>query len=397
MTPRIVVFMQLTDTARRAALALGLAERAEDTGSGPAGVMPPPRESSAAVTPREALSLDAVYRAFFVLQTATEQLTLDAWQDGARVPGTELPQLVRKPDPDRTLTDWLGELVTTLAARGNAYLRIYRWNDGTPVAAKLLPPGTVHPFFTRAGDKRFSYLGRDWGPRDIRQLRLLKLAAEPEGLGPIQAAQRGLRGKLDTATYGDGFMAGNVPNGVLASEQQLTAEDAALYKSIWRDSVRYDDGPAVLGKGLAYEPLLLKPSEAQWLEAQQFGIGGVARLMGMPARYLLAAIDGSSETYANVEQEDQAFIRFTLMRYLREIETTLDELLPRTTTTRFVVDGLLRSDTLTRYRAHSIGLGSRFLTVPEVRAIEGLRELTADELAELLATETTTTDQELTA
>ncbi len=137
------------------------------------------------------------------------------------------------------------------------------------------------------------------------------------------------------------------------------------------------DGPAVMGAGLDYRTLSLKPSEAQWLESQSFGVAGVARLFGLPAKALLVAIDGTSDTYSNVEQEDQATLRTTLMRYLIEQELALTRMLPRTQRARFNVNALLRTDTKTRYEAHEIGLRSGFLTVPEVRAIENLDPETA--------------------
>lgn len=366
-----------------AAEALGLAYRSEPAPEPAPGIIPPAREAGASVGVREALTLDAVFRAFFVLQTAVEQLTLDQWTQGRPVPAAATSRLVSKPDPDVSLSDHLAEVVTSLAGRGNAYLRVYRWRDDTPVATKVLDPLAVTPWTDRLGRKKLSYDGKDYTPQDVVHLRLLKLAGRGNelGLGPIQAAQRGLRGQLHQVEYADGwFDTGHVPSGVLKSDQALTVDEAKRYKQQWQESQSYTNGPAVMGKGLDYRPLQLKPSEVQWLETQKFGITSTARLFGMPSRYLLAPLDGTSDTYANQEQEDIAFVRYTLMRYLREYETAIEGLLPRGTTARFNVDALLRTDTLTRYKAHEIGIRAGFLRKPEVRAIEGLPEVAEDEL-----------------
>ena len=87
---------------------------------------------------------------------------------------------------------------------------------------------------------------------------------------------------------------------------------------------------------------------------------------------MLASVEGGSQTYSNLQQEDLSFVRWTLMTYLREIETALTWLLPPGQKAKFNLDAILRPDTLTRYQAHKIGLEAGFLNVDEVRAIENL-------------------------
>lgn len=53
------------------------------------------------------------------------------------------------------------------------------------------------------------------------------------------------------------------------------------------------------------------------------------------------------------------------------------------------MDALLRSDTQTRYQAHKLGIDAGFLTVDEVRAIEGLGALPAGHQAPAPAPERT--------
>ena len=117
---------------------------------------------------------------------------------------------------------------------------------------------------------------------------------------------------------------------------------------------------------------MLKPADAQWLEVQQFGVTGIARLFGIPATLMLAAIEGTSMTYTNVEQEWIGYVRFTLMTYLREIEDAFSAVLPTGQTARFNVEGLLRTDTKTRYEAHEIAIRAGFMSPDEVRRIEKL-------------------------
>lgn len=357
------------------ASALGLVRRSETPPAQPepgAGVRPPARSDLGPVTPLAALSLDAVYRSVLILQTACQQLTLDAWRNAERHP--DPPSIVSKPDPETDLTEWVAETVTSLALRGNAYWRLIRGADDAVIAAQVLDPTLVSPHYDRRRRVRFTYDGRDYTRRDIAHLRLMILPGAPAGLGPIQAAATTVGGTIQRARYADNwFTESGVPNGILRTDQDLTPERAAEAKRAWREGNKnHGDGPAVLGKGLDYRALMLKPAEAQWLEGQNFGVAGIARLFGIPPAMLVAAVEGTSRTYTNAQQEDIALVRYTLMSYLRPIEAAMTRILPRTTTVRVNVDGLLRTDTKTRYESHEIGIRAGFLSRAEVREIEGI-------------------------
>lgn len=132
------------------------------------------------------------------------------------------------------------------------------------------------------------------------------------------------------------------------------------------------NGVAVLGNGLSYQPMYLNPRDAQFIEVQAWNVQQVARLFGVPAQMLLASVDGNSMTYTNMEQEQMAFVRYTLSQYIVEIESAMSHLAARGTEVKINVDSLLRSDTLTRYQAHQIAIASGWMTIDEVRAIEDL-------------------------
>ena len=354
----------------RIAQGIGLAVRA-DEGTTPPGVLPPAR-SALPASMREALTLDSIYRAFFIFEAATMQLTLDVWRGQDRI---DTPAIIRNPDlADGGQSAFLAETVTSLAGRGNAYWRRRRGAGGEVIALEVIDPREItaqlHPDTRRP---MYTWRGIDLPARDVSHLKLLRVPGQAEGLGPIQAARGRISGALTQQDYADGwFNTSGVPNGVLKSEQHLTSEQAKEYKKRWMESQSFTEGPAVLGQGLDYRPLMLKPSEVQWLESQKFTVSTFARLLGIPASLMLAAVEGQNLTYQNQEQADQAFTRFTLMRYFREIEQAFTTLLPRGQSARFNIDALLRTDTKTRYEAHQVGIDAGFLTIPEVRAIEGL-------------------------
>lgn len=129
----------------------------------------------------------------------------------------------------------------------------------------------------------------------------------------------------------------------------------------------------------------------QFLETQQFTTTQMARLIGAPASIMLVAVEGTPETYSNVEQEWIGYVRFSLMKPLREIEEAFTELLPRGQVARFKIDNLLRTDTKTRYEAHAIALDPQrgWADEDEIRALEGMAPLTAQQREDRAARRTT--------
>ena len=219
----------------------------------------------------------------------------------------------------------------------------------------------------------YTYRGRDLDLRDVKHLSRMRVAGSPYGLGPIQAAQIELRGSLDTAQYGADFLdSGDVPTGILKTDQMLTKESSEVAKQQWKDTRGGRGGVAVLGQGLDYRQTFLSPKDAQFIESQNWNVTTAARLFGVPGSLMMVALDnrGSSQTYQNVEQDWLGFVRFGLANDLIEIEDAFTELLPGTQRAKANYEALLRADTKSRYDAHNISLAWR--PINEIRAVEGL-------------------------
>lgn len=357
-------------------------------GSG-AGVVPPTRPAAPLhVSPDLAVTLSDVYRALSILAVSVQQLTVDQYR--GPVPVTDrVDPLVRRPSLDVDPSEFYAMTALDLASCGNAYWRKIRSPLGaTVLEVQLLKPTEMHVGIDRDTERVvYTWRGKRLEAGEVQHLKLLPRTGYPLGLGPIQAAQIELRGTLEARDYSSVWLSTtDIPTGVLTTDQVLTAEQAKTYKALWRGDGAGVDEPAtdgaghsirVLGNGLRYAPLVLKPADIQFLETRKFNKTGIATLFGVPASLMLAAVEGNSQTYTNVEQEWIGYNRFTLMAYLRPIEAALSALLPHGNTARFNVDALLRTDTKTRYEAHEIGLRAGFLTVDEVRAIEGLGPMPA--------------------
>jgi HK97 family phage portal protein len=305
------------------------------------GVIPPLRSDARSINLDTGLSLPAVYRAIFILAGAVSQLELDVWRNGDRV--LPKPALARNPDADATLSQFLKRTVVGLAGTGNAYWRMI---DGprSVSSIEILDPLQVRPYHDGNGRKRFAVGDKVYSTNEVRHLRLLEVPGHIEGLGPIQACRSGLNSALSLREYADNWFSDSaIPTGVLSLQTQLTDTVATETKRRWEE-VQASRGVAVLGNGAKYEPILLSPADAQFIESQHLSVTTVAQMFGIPAPFLLAAVQGNSMTYTNMEQANNAFVTYTLMAYVREIEDALSAVLVNGQTAKFDLSGFLRPD-----------------------------------------------------
>lgn len=371
-------------TIQRVAHWLGL--RAESPASTSPSSMPAALDPSRVVwqlTDRRAMAVPAVFRAFQVLTTSATQLSLDVRR--GTTPVDRVPSIIRRPSTEARLDEWLGALVLDLAVDGNAYARIVRGPNDEVLDLPLMPAQEVH-ISEDKGRTTYHYRGKKYAAGDVMHVWLLKRANWLKGISPLEAARRGLTFSAGASDYaGEWFNGGAAqPTGILSTDQTITRDQADLMRDVWNgldaegnrvDDKRNPSGIKVLGRGLEYAPTMLKPADVLWLEAQDWTLTDIGRLYGIPSSLMLIAVD--SNTYQNVAQEWLAFTRFTLMAYLRPIEQALTELVARGLEVRFNLETLLRADTKTRYEAHEIALRNKWLTVDEVRAIEGLGPIPA--------------------
>lgn len=369
----------------RAAALLGFATRSDETPAGPpAAIMPPRRDYP--LTGETAVRISTVYRAVEVIAIGVSQLGLDQWRGDRRI---QPSSIIQQPDTEQWRSAFLEYTAVSMALDGNAYWRILRGPSGEPVSLVPLNPVEVHTGRDpKTGRRHYTWRGHKFTPGDrtagdIVHMQKLRIPGRDTGLGPIEAARAELVGAKQALDYSAGWFESNdVPSGILATDQQLSNEQARDWQRMWEgfnpETGKYEPTGhrvRVLGAGLSYDPLRIKPADLQFLETQMFNTVQIARLFGTPASLMLAVVEGKSNTYSNVEQDWIAFTRFTLMAYLREIESALTSILPHGNTVRFNVDALHRSDTLTRYQAHEVGIRAGFLSIPEVREIEGLDPL----------------------
>lgn len=351
----------------------GIQQRADTAGTDAdrlAPIMPPAR--SASVDP---LTLSTVFRGVQILQTALAGLPIKQLKNGFEVPRVD--SRVLQPDVKRSRRDFISDTVMGLVLDGNAFYRKIVF-DGNVVSLENLPPQYVTvtdiAHDPASPELRFYYLGRTYTSADIIHLKFLNKPGALRGLGPISAAREEVEGAQMARNYkAEWFNDGSHPSGLLTSDQTITPELAQEVKKSF--AAGKPGEPKVLGKNLHYEPLTLNPADMQFLETQKFDTTQIARLLGVPASLMLAAVDGSNLTYSNIEQSWIEFADYTLSAYAGEIEDALTSILPRGNEVKFDWDSSRRANTSDKYNAYGTAIDKGFMTPNEVRAREGLKPL----------------------
>jgi HK97 family phage portal protein len=254
-------------------------------------------------------------------------------------------------------------------------------SSGAVNSIEILPTKNVRIEVDKeTGAKYFGYSHGYWPHHvvdvvpvsEMEHLKLFSIPGELHGFGPIQLCKDDVAGALDLRKYASNwFASAGVPTGVLSSNSMLTAEQADEITARWHDQ-QSNRQIAVLGNGFEYDPVALSPKEALFTDVQNQSVQGIARMFGIPARLLLTGVDGTSDTYTNLSDENQIFYRHTLMAYLDAIEDAMSNCLPRGTRVKFDYEGLFKADLSQRYANYALGISSGFLNTEEVRAKEGL-------------------------
>jgi HK97 family phage portal protein len=328
------------------------------------------------VTPRRVSGLDAVAAVVGLFSDVVYMLPVDVFRstsDDFR-PITS-PQIVATPSLAVDARTWRVQALVSWLLHGNAFGLVIERSSGYPSRVEWLDPSTV-TVDEPGGILRpavYSVLGQTV-PRDEilhipgryvppgTRLGVPPLARSKETFGLALAAQR-----FASRWFGDGAH----PSAILSTEQPVTQEQAATIKTRFVEALRGKREPAVLGAGLKYQQVQTDPKDSQMIESRQESALAVCRAMGLNQPEMIGvAQSGSAVTYANREQRAIDFLTYSADQWLVRFEDLYTACLPRPQYAKINRGALLRSDTMTRYNAHNLGVRGGWRSVNDIRAIE---------------------------
>lgn len=127
-------------------------------------------------------------------------------------------------------------------------------------------------------------------------------------------------------------------------------------------------------EGIKVEKVSQSAEDAQMLESRRFSKNEIATFTRLPP-HLLGDLDRA--THSNIEQQSLEFIIYTMQPWFTRWEQRIRmSLIPEaeraTLYAEFLLDNLLRGDTMTRYQAYQLAVANGWMTRNEVRARENL-------------------------
>jgi HK97 family phage portal protein len=313
------------------------------------------------------------------------------------VPGTTAG-LLTAPLPWMPLSVWIWTLLWDMNSWGEAYFAKLRAPSGKVNGLMRIHPRRVYPYVD-AGEKRFRVaVGQTddgfAGERDTGDiLHIFGLSADGIcGLSPIAMTRTALGLGITMEEFVGLFVDNGITAGyVLTTDQRLTAEAAKRMADDWKDvahGVQNAGDTVVLEQGLKPQQLGLPLRDAQFIEQRQYTATETARIFRVPPWMIAANSNANgSIVYSNVEQENLFFATYSLSFWFRAIEGHLaldPDLYPldRSRYPEFLMDALLRSDSLTRAKVYALATGGRpWMKGSEVRPRENLpTDSTIDDL-----------------
>lgn len=335
-----------------------------------------------------ALQQVAIWAAQDLIASISSQLPVDTYiaQPGGN---TNIPNPRVVDDPDgmgHGSQDWIYQYLTSKLSRGNVYGRQVFDANGYPTQVVLYDPEQVDGRRDRVtGEVQWRVCGTTVPASQMWHRRSYPRAGHLLGLSPVQVHATTIRLGIASSRFGAQFFSDSaIPSGLLTNDQEeIDSTIAKEVKARWMAAVYGTREPAVFGKGWKYEQLSLAPEESQFLETNKYSQAQCARIYGPNVAEILGYESGGSMTYANMVDRSIDFLKFTLNRHLRDVESTMSLWLPRGQFVKLNRAALLETDLLTRFKAYQTAIGSRFLAPSEARAYEDLQPLTPSQQEEL--------------
>ena len=340
-----------------------------------------------AVDEQSSMQLLTVYGSVRLITDSIATLPLDVFRRTGEDAKVEVakPRWLQQPTTNLDFTSWVSQVLSSLLLHGNAYVVVLRNEVGTIVELLPLDPSKVRVTRDRG---RLSYMVN--GLRidaEMLHLKGLMLPGSDVGLSPVEYARQSIGLGLAAVKFGTGYFEGegNMP-GVIEMPGSAQSETLKGIANQWRQR-RREGGrglPGVLQEGATWKPTGVTNEQAQFLATRKFTSAEIAGQMFMidPSE-LGIGIEGSSLTYANLEQRNTRFVRVTLLPWIVRLEKALSDLLAQPRYVKFNLGALMRGDLSSRYAAYATGIGAGFLEPNEARDWEDLPPMDTPDVVEV--------------
>jgi HK97 family phage portal protein len=338
-----------------------------------------------ALAPGSALGNPDVYACVRVLADAAASCPLIVYRrqgDGRRRASGKTTDLLRAPAEGTTQAAFVSTVMGHLLLWGNAYLGKFRDSDGRVEQLLPLAPDRV-TVERRAGRIVFTVTneaGRmsEHSLDDIIHVKALSTDGLV-GLSPIRQMRAALALNASVRDAATALFVNHArPSGILTVNAGAGHDQLQMLKDSWMAKHSGDraGGIAVLTGDVSFTAVGMPADDAEFVAARKLSATEIARAFRIPP-WMIGAEGGDSMTYANTESQALAFVVYSLQPWLRAVEQALSadrDLFNSSTYAEFLMDGLLRADSMTRAQVYEKALNpvTGWMRRDEVRRLENL-------------------------
>jgi phage portal protein BeeE len=392
--------------------------RLPTTPSGTAGVNGAtyqPNDAGVSFTDARALSVSTVFSCVRLLAETVATMPLILYKrmpDGSRQRATDHPAfalMADAPNPQMTALELREALTAQLVLYGNAYAQLVRNGNGDVVTIYPLRADRMLVIRQRDGTAVYMYqlivettylTAAGVPPSALSNVNVQGpvptmpawVALSPNtvlhikgfgadgyiGYSPLAYASNALGLTVASEHFAGSFYSrGGKPSGVLMMDRLLSKEQRAQVRSEFGNMSTYDGGRLwVLEASMKYQPISIAPDEAQLLESRRFQAVEIARFFRVPP-HLIFEMEKATTWGTGLEQQNLAFLAYSLMPYLRRWETAAAKYLLNDDDRKVyyfehLLDALLRADSAARAALYQSYTVNGIMTRDEVRRAENL-------------------------
>ncbi len=284
-------------------------------------------------------------------------------------------------NPQMSSFEWRKYTYESIFTGGRAVTYIERRNNGTVANLYPLDPSALSVEYSADLQKKiYVYSGDNkmvrYNAEDVLDIPFMLKTNQLDSRSPIMSNKDAIGMAIAASRYGSkAFQSGGIPPAVLQGTFASGASAQRASEDVARATLKLaKEGRPIMALPMGHElkSVGLSPENMQLLELQRFSIEQIARIYSLPPVFLQDLTNG---TFSNTEQQDLAFVKHTVKRWVEQTEQEMNLKFFGRGSKQYVeynVDGLLRGDFKTRMEAYSTSIQNGIRTPNEVRVTENL-------------------------
>ena len=343
--------------------------------------------SGIAVDKNIALTFTAVWSAVRLLSESISILPINIYQrekNGDKSLALNNPSyylLHNEPNNYMSAVAFFEKIMMDLCLSGNSFVHIVRSPGGL---VQSLIPLNSQDIKVKINDEQVFYHNKK-SDLVLDEYNVLHFKGVSQdgimGLSPITQNANAVGWGMALEEYGSKYFTNSAKlSGVLETDRALSEEAISRLRTSFSNTynqLQNAQSTAILEEGLSFKPITISPEQSQFLASRIFSITEIARMFNIPTFMLQ---EHSKSSFNNIESLSQSYVTYTLMPYIRRMESEMNRKLFKTNEkgklfVEWNVNGLLRGNIKDRNDSYKTALMNGYMTINEIRRKENMNSI----------------------